>query len=526
MEILTGYLMGWILPAYFVIGVFSNAWLNQRALQVGKTVEGMSWGVFLTLVMAVSLWSYSGSGAIVTTVTDAGLIGFRLDALSGTLALLVSFLGGIILRYSRNYLAGDEQQGHFFKWMALTIGSVLTLVLSPGLVQFSLAWIATSMALHKLLVYYPDRLGTLLSARKKFFISRIGDLLLGLALVGIFKSFGTQDFGTIFAMISGGGAGVIEFPLWISWAIVICAILKSAQFPFHTWLPDTMGAPTPVSALMHAGIINAGGILIVRFSPVLVEATGALNLLALSGFVTLVFASLVMVTQTSVKRALAYSTIAQMGFMILQCGLGAFHLAVLHLVAHSLYKAHSFLSSGTSVSKIKRLASNVEIKTFSLPWYLFSFGMALVISGFFINLFNVSLSDKAGMIVLCTVLCMALTQMIWNQVRQNQVPKLVLSTLAKATGFAGIYYFLAFIAEHLFANSLPRVATHSFVLEAGIGVSLFIFMTCAMLLREESLKQKRREFFAALYVHSLNGFYLNTIVNKTARAIGLVPANR
>jgi len=128
--------------------------------------------------------------------------------------------------------------------------------------------------------------------------------------------------------------------------LVGVAMLKSAQFPFHSWLPDTMETQTPLSALMHAGIINAGGFLIVRLSPVVSLSPVALNTLAIVGAFTAIFASLVMMTQASIKRMLALSTIAQMGFMMLQCGLGAFSIAVLHIVAHSLYKAHAFFIVG------------------------------------------------------------------------------------------------------------------------------------------------------------------------------------
>ena len=137
---------------------------------------------------------------------------------------------------------------------------------------------------------------------------------------------------------------------WLCLSLVCGAMLKSAQFPFHSWLPDTMETPTPVSALMHAGIINAGGFLIVRLSPLVTLSPLSLHILAVVGAFTAIFASLVMMTQASVKRMLAFSTIAQMGFMMLQCGVGAFSIAVLHIVAHSLYKAHAFLSSGSVVS--------------------------------------------------------------------------------------------------------------------------------------------------------------------------------
>ena len=142
----------------------------------------------------------------------------------------------------------------------------------------------------------------------------------------------------------------------VGYLLVACAAFKSAQFPWHSWLPDTMETPTPVSAFMHAGIINAGGFLLIRLAPLLTHAPAALHAIAVVGAVTAGFGGVVMLAQPSVKRALAYSTIAQMGFMLLQCGLGAFGLALLHLVAHSLYKAHAFLRSGSTVGGVPRAA--------------------------------------------------------------------------------------------------------------------------------------------------------------------------
>ena len=131
--------------------------------------------------------------------------------------------------------------------------------------------------------------------------------------------------------------------------LVTAALLKSAQFPAHGWLIEVMETPTPVSALLHAGVINAGGFLILRFSGVISLSTPSLETMALVGGFTALFGSVVMLTQTSVKVSLAYSTIAQMGFMMLQCGLGAFPAALVHIVAHSLYKAHAFLTSGSVI---------------------------------------------------------------------------------------------------------------------------------------------------------------------------------
>lgn len=174
------------------------------------------------------------------------------------------------------------------------------------------------------------------------------------AVVLTYRHFGTSEFATLLAAageLRAAGAGAVPAAVdWIGGLLVFAALLKSAQFPFHSWLPDTMETPTPVSALMHAGIINAGGILVLRLSPLVSLSDAAMLTLCVVGGFTAVFASTVMLTQASIKRGLAFSTVAQLGFMMLECGLGAFPLALLHLVGHSLYKAHAFLSSGSTVA--------------------------------------------------------------------------------------------------------------------------------------------------------------------------------
>ena len=141
-------------------------------------------------------------------------------------------------------------------------------------------------------------------------------------------------------------------PLTIAAAalLAIAALLKSAQFPTHGWLTEVMETPTPVSALLHAGVVNAGGFLLIRFADVMLQAPVVLAVLVMVGGFTALFGSLVMLTQSAVKTSLAWSTVAQMGFMILQCGLALFPIALLHIVAHSLYKAHAFLASGSAIA--------------------------------------------------------------------------------------------------------------------------------------------------------------------------------
>lgn len=274
----------------------------------------------------------------------------RLDLVSLVMLALVSFIGWVVLRYAGTFLDGEARQGPFIGWMTATLAAVLFLVQSGTLLQLVIGWVATSLLLHQLLLFYPERLAAQRAARKKFIVSRTGDIALVGAVVLLGMSFGTGDIATILATTRAGEGQ----PLTIAAAslLAVAALLKSAQFPTHGWLTEVMETPTPVSALLNAGVVNAGGFLLIRFADVMLEAPVVLPVLVMVGGFTALFASLVMLTQSAVKTSLAWSTIAQMGFMILQCGLTLFPIALLHIVAHSLYKAHAFLASGTAIETV------------------------------------------------------------------------------------------------------------------------------------------------------------------------------
>ena len=233
-----------------------------------------------------------------------------------------------------------------------TLAAVGVVVITNNLAVLALAWLATSVALHQLLTYFSDRPAALIAAHKKFLASRLGDLCLfsGVALIGM--SLGSLEIDQLVATAHS----LVAFPPALQAAvflIVISALLKCAQLPVHGWLIQVMEAPTPVSALLHAGIVNLGGFLLIRLSPLVSGVGGAQTLLVVAGSVTAVVAALVMMTRISVKVMLAWSTCAQMGFMLMQCGLGAYDLALLHLLAHSLYKAHAFLAAGGAVEQAR-----------------------------------------------------------------------------------------------------------------------------------------------------------------------------
>jgi NAD(P)H-quinone oxidoreductase subunit 5 len=280
----------------------------------------------------------------------------RLDPTGALMLALVAFVGWAIARYSHAYLAGEAaaRLARFRRALGWTLACVTVVVLSNHLLLTAVAWVGTSLTLHLLLTHYGDRWQALLAAHKKFIAGRIAEVALftGIALLG--ASTGTLQIDGIAAAVHARGLD------WQGQAgmflIALAALLKCAQLPAHGWLIQVMEAPTPVSALLHAGIINLSGFVLIRLAEPLAAAPAAQWLLLLAGGLSAAAASLVAMTRVSIKVALAWSTCAQMGFMLLECALGLPQLALLHLVGHSLYKAHAFLASGDAVQATRQRA--------------------------------------------------------------------------------------------------------------------------------------------------------------------------
>jgi len=425
----------------------------------------------------------------------------RLDAVSALMVTLVTLLGAVVLRFSQPYLAGDPHQARFLSWMSLTLGSVVVLVLSGHLLLLLAAGIATSLCLHRLLLHYPERPGAVFSARKKFVVSRLGDAcLLGAALI-LHAHHHTFDLESIFAgVVNGRTEGAAAAGLLLAG----CAMLKSAQFPFHSWLPDTMETPTPVSAFMHAGIINAGGFLVVRLAPIFAHAPQASHLLAVVGALTAAFGAIVMLAQPSVKRALAYSTIAQMGFMILQCGLGAYGLALLHIAAHSLYKAHAFLTAGSTIGAIPRAA--VPLRTPALTVGVLVGGLLVALGATAAHVFAPMMPTPPR--VFGVVLALAVAYGIARAWSSGGGTRTIVRSLIAGAAITVLSLSLHAIASSLFAD-LPVIHTPTILLVAVGMIFAGLFLFQSLLWRTNQHPVGRR-----LYVHALNGFYIGTVFNR------------
>lgn len=486
-----------------------------RPAGLARLATAAAWAAFALAAAAPFVLRETGPLASGTVGMSGVGLAVYYDALTAVMLVLVAFVGAVVVGYSRNYLDGDPGQGRFLRWLCLTLAAVLTLILSGNLFQLALAWITTSFCLHRLLLFYPERPRAQLAARKKFLASRLGDLCLVAAAWLVHRAFGTLDLAAIFAAAEAARAAGQALPPLHGAAILLAAsaLLKSAQFPCHGWLIEVMETPTPVSALLHAGVINAGGFLVVRLAALVAPSAAALDLLVLVGGFTALFGAVVMLTQTSVKVWLAWSTVAQMGFMLLQCGLSTFPSAVLHIAAHSLYKAHAFLASGSVVdlaraSWVPTAAGKPHPLRLVLALAL-AVGLVLAVGG----LFGLSPAEKPGVFALGAILVMGLAQLVAASFEARPIPFVVARGAGFAVAVAVAYFALQLGAERLLAEALPPPVARGPLDLALVGLVVLAFG--AVLVLQNLLPYRAAApRWRALYVHLLNGLYVNTLADR------------
>ncbi len=434
----------------------------------------------------------------------------RLDTVSAVMLLLVTFVGWVVLRYSGVYLDGEPRQGAFTGWLCLTLTSVLLLVAAGNLVQIVLAWIATSLFLHRLLLFYPDRIAAQRAARKKFMTARIGDAALIAAAGLLVAAYGTADIGVILGAARTGGGGTLA--AGAAGLLALAALLKSAQFPTHGWLTEVMETPTPVSALLHAGVINAGGFLLIRFADVMLLAPGVLAALVMIGGLTALFGSLVMLTQPAVKNALAWSTVAQMGFMILECGLALFPLALLHIVAHSLYKAHSFLASGGAVERVAAIRRPGPVAIPRAGAVARAFAAALAIYGVVGLCFGLAHKSPQA-IALGAILIFGVAYMLAQGFAEAAPRPLGRRTALYALATTAGYFALQTAATSITAGVLPATPAPGPLEWALIVLAVISFGLVAIVQAMFPL-WAYHPAAAGLRVHLSNGFYANAAFDR------------
>jgi len=506
------------------LATLAPAILLLAGLAPAAALENRPWLAVATALTAFAAAALAAGGLLVTGPAHItlGPLGpaVHLDALSATMLVLVAFIGAIVTRFGATYLAGEAGRGRFLRWLCLTLAAVLALVIAGNLLMLALAWMATSLTLHQLLVHYRERPAAHLAARKKFLVSRVGDVALIAAIALAAGAFGTLDLAAIAE--AARTADPAATPLThhaLAVLIVIAALLKSAQVPVHGWLTEVMETPTPVSALLHAGVINAGGFLVVRLADLVALSTPALDILAFVGGFTALFASVVMLTQSSVKVGLAWSTIAQMGFMMLQCGLGAFAAAVLHIVAHSLYKAHAFLTAG-SVIDIARAAWRPAPHGTPHPMRLAAV-LAVVLTAAWVASVAVGSPPTRvpGVFALASVLAMGVTVLLLNAADAPRSPRLY-AHVAVLGGGAALAYFLAHKgAAWLLAGVVPDQQSLRSPLDLVVMALVIASFAAVTVLQRLMPHQRDHPLWRAAYVHLRNGLYLDTLLNRLVQRV-------
>ncbi|ANN57209.1 oxidoreductase [Mesorhizobium loti NZP2037] len=476
--------------------------------------EGAALGALLIAIASIAVLALQGTG-------NSGLIGWsgfglsvRLDAVSATMMALVAFVGWIVVRYARTNLDGEARQGPFTGWLCAVLASVLLLVQAGNLVQLVAAWVAASLALQRLLLFYPERVAARRAARKKGLFSTVGAICLILACVALALHFGTADIAAINARAMGGEKTALS--LTAASLLALAAVLKSAQFPTHGWLTEAMEAPTPVSALLHAGVINAGGFLLIRFADVMLAAPGVLAGLAILGGFTALFGALVMLTQPAVKTSLAWSTVAQMGFMVLQCGLALFPLALLHIVAHSLYKAHAFLASGGAVDQVAAIRRPGPIAVPGGSAVRRAFLIALGIYAGIGTAFGLALGfehKSPQALALGAILIFGVAYLLAQGFADTAPRQLTRRTALYACAAAVGYFLLQTGAEWLTAGVLPPTPAPGRLEWTLMALAVLSFGLVAL---AQALLPLWGSHPAAegLRVHLSNGLYVNAIIDR------------
>ncbi|TNC28596.1 NADH-quinone oxidoreductase subunit L [Amycolatopsis alkalitolerans] len=312
-------------------------------------------------------------------------IGFRIDALSLVFVLLITGVGSLIHIYSIGYMAEDPNRRKFFGYLNLFVASMLILVLGNNFVSLYLGWEGVGLASYLLIGWYTDRPSAATAAKKAFLMNRVGDVGLAVAIFLMFKYLGTVTYAGVFANIGHAPPGAITA---IAILLLLGACGKSGQFPLQAWLPDAMEGPTPVSALIHAAtMVTAGVYLVARSNPIFNETETGRLIVTLVGAVTLLIGSIIGCAYDDIKKVLAYSTVSQIGYMMLAVGLGPFGyaLGIMHLLTHGFFKAGLFLGAG---SIMHAMNDEVDMRKFGglykrMPITFATFGFGyLAIIGF------------------------------------------------------------------------------------------------------------------------------------------------
>ncbi|HEW81579.1 MAG TPA: NADH-quinone oxidoreductase subunit L, partial [Nitrospirae bacterium] len=313
-------------------------------------------------VIDINVYSWIVSGSFNVSV------GILIDQLTAVMLMVVTSIGSLIFIYSVGYMHGDKGYYRFFAYLSLFIFSMLTLVMANNFLIMYLGWEAVGLCSYFLIGFWFHKKSAGDAGKKAFIVNRFGDFGFGLGVILIFLTFGSLNYMEVFGAAGGiVGQTITLLGYKVDLITLICLLLfcgamgKSAQFPFHVWLPDAMEGPTPVSALIHAAtMVTAGVFMVARCNTLFSYSQTAMNTVAIVGGFTAIFAATIALVQNDIKRVIAYSTVSQLGYMFLALGVGAYSAGVFHLYTHAFFKALLFLGSGSVIHALHHAKQDDE----------------------------------------------------------------------------------------------------------------------------------------------------------------------
>jgi NADH-quinone oxidoreductase subunit L len=553
------------LTAFLVLGL-AGSHIKDRAHLVAVPA------VLVSLVLSLSAFFEVVSGSVIsvplyTWLTSGHLdihIGLYIDRLTAVMLLLVTGVSSLVHIYTIGYMHGEPGYARFFSYIALFTFSMLMLVLADNLLQLFVFWEAVGLCSYLLIGHWYERASACAAATKAFLVNRVGDFGFMLGLLLVWYSFGSLNYLDIFPALHeatdvtmnllgpfGGTWEVSVFTL-IALLLFTGAVGKSAQVPLHVWLPDAMEGPTPISALIHAAtMVTAGVFMVARLAPIYNLSPTAMSVVAITGAATMVLGATIALTQTDIKRVVAYSTVSQLGYMIMACGLGAYASGMYHLLTHGAFKALLFLGCGSVIIALHheqdmRHMGGLKDKLPITYWTFVVGSLALagfpLTAGFFskddILVSAWSSGDLGRILTLVGLLTALLTAFysfrlvfvtFWGTSRVDPhhadhvhepsqtmtTPLLILALFSILTGYLGIPSFLEPVfstghevaAHHGPASLVIMIAATAMGL-IGIAAAYYVYVL------NPDLPARLARLWGSLYRGSLNKWYFDEVYDR------------
>ncbi|MBH0178596.1 MAG: NADH-quinone oxidoreductase subunit L [Nitrospira sp.] len=553
------------LAAFLVLGL-GGARIKEQAHLVAVPA------VLLSCLLSIGAFTEVASGSVIsvplyTWLTSGNLdvhIGLYIDRLTAVMLLLVTIVSSLVHIYTIGYMHGEPGYARFFSYIALFTFSMLMLVLADNLLQLFVFWEAVGLCSYLLIGHWYERASACSAATKAFLVNRVGDFGFLLGLLLVWYSFGSLNYHDIFPAAHEAANQTINLlsPLGGIWDVSLFTLIglllftgaigKSAQVPLHVWLPDAMEGPTPISALIHAAtMVTAGVFMVARLAPLYNLSPVAMQVVALVGAATMVVGATIALTQTDIKRVVAYSTVSQLGYMVMACGLGAYASGMYHLLTHGAFKALLFLGCGSVIVALHheqdiRRMGGLKDKLPVTYWTFVIGSLALagfpLTAGFFSKdavLVSAWLSGSLGQVLAVLGLLTALMTAFYSfrlvfvtfwgpshvdphhadhihePSRTITVPLLILAVLSILTGYLGIPSFL----EPVFSTGSEHTGEHG---AAGLGIMIAatamglagIAGAYYVYVLNPDLPDRLAQQWESLYRGSLNKWYVDEAYDR------------